>query len=129
MLGRCIIGKHPNPTIENVDYVEGIAHNLLSIDQLCLISYKVIFFNNKVHILLNDEILFRGASLHNIYTISLGGPNNLKCPAASNEACWLWHRRISHACMDQITKLIRKNLVRAFPKIMFDKDKLCDACL
>ena len=54
------------------DYVVGLAHNLLSIDQLCLIGYKVIFFNNEVHILLNDEILFRGTSLHNIYTISLG---------------------------------------------------------
>ena len=30
--------------------------------------------------------------------------------------------------MDQISKLIRKNLVRGLPKIKFDKDKLCDAC-
>ena len=44
------------------------------------------------------------------------------------EACWLWHRRLGHAGMDQISKLIRKNLVRGLPKIKFDKDKLCDAC-
>ena len=98
---RCLetrtIGKHLNLTIENVDYVEGLTHNLISIDQLCSIGYKVLFIDNEVHLRLKNNILYKGTSLHNIYTFDLDTSNNLKCLVISNDSCWLWHRRLSHA--------------------------------
>ena len=41
---------------------------------------------------------------------------------------WLWHKRAAHINMQQLNKLISKELVIGLPKIKFEKDKLCDAC-
>ena len=48
--------------------------------------------------------------------------------AKKNEISWLWHRRLGHASMDLMSKLIRKDLVRGLPKVRFETNKLCDAC-
>ena len=42
---------------------------------------------------------------------------------------WLWHRRIAHINMEQLNKLISKDLVIGLPKHRFEKDRLCDAYL
>ena len=43
IVGKCTIGKDPNTVIENVNLVEGLTHNLLSIAQLCSVGFKVVF--------------------------------------------------------------------------------------
>jgi len=48
--------------------------------------------------------------------------------AKTIESCLLWHRRLGHASMHTITKLISKNLVRGMPKFKVDFDHVCDAC-
>ena len=78
--------------------------------------------------MIGDEVLFKGSSHNNIYTISLGGANNLKCLVVSSETNWLWHRRLGHCGMDLISKLARKNLVRGLPQLGVITDKFCDAC-
>ena len=54
-----------------------------------------------------------------------------------NESClcandvndnWLWHRRLGHARMKILSKLVKNDLVIGLPKLKFDKDKICDAC-
>ena len=85
-------------------------------------------FNNNVHILKDDTILFKGTSLNNTYTIDLSISINLKCQVVSDETCWLWHRRLGHVSIYLISNLVRKNLVRGLPQIKFEKDHLCDAC-
>ena len=127
-IGKGTIGKHHFTILENVDLVEGRAHNLLSIGQLCSKGYRVSFFNNNVHILKHDTILFKATYLNNTYTIDLSISNNLKCLVVSNETCWLWHRRLGHASMYLISKLVRKNVVRGIPQIKLNKDHICDAC-
>ena len=44
------------------------------------------------------------------------------------ETSWLWHRRLGHASMYLISKLIRKGLVRDLPKLSFETNKVCNAC-
>ena len=122
------MGKHPHTTLDDVDLVEGLAHNLLSVAQLCSKGFRVSFFDNVVHIIRDDIILFKGTALNNIYTIDLSVPNNFKCLVVSNDTCWLWHRRLGHASMYLISKLARLNLVRGVPRIKFEKDHICDAC-
>ena len=124
VIGQGTIGKHPQTVLHDVDLVEGLAHNLLSVAQLCSKGYKVSFFNNVVHIIRDDIILFKGTALNNIYTIDLSAPNNLKCFVVSNDTCWLWHRRLGHASMYLISKLVRLNLVRGIPRIKFEKDHI-----
>ena len=41
---------------------------------------------------------------------------------------WLWHRRLGHASMKTLSKLVKNDLVIGLPKLKFDKDKICDAC-
>jgi len=48
------IGIPPYPPIDNVLFVEGLKHNLLSISQLCDIGYDV-SFNKDVCIIQNND--------------------------------------------------------------------------
>ena len=89
VIGRGTIGKHPLNILEDVYLVEGLAHNLLSVGQLCSKGFRVSFFDNVVHILRDNIVLFKSTSLNNTYTIDLSTSNNLKCLVVSNEACWL----------------------------------------
>ena len=41
---------------------------------------------------------------------------------------WLWHRRLGHASMKTLSKLVKNDLVIGLPKLNFDKDKICDTC-
>ena len=59
ILGKCKIGKNPHTIIDNVNLVEGLAHNLLSVAQLCSIGYKVVFEHDNVFIMQGDEIIFK----------------------------------------------------------------------
>ena len=41
---------------------------------------------------------------------------------------WLWHRRLRHASMKTLSKLVENDFVVRLPKLKFDKDKICNAC-
>ena len=87
VIGRGTNGKYSQTILEDVDLVEGLTHNLLSVAQLCSKGFRVSFFDNVVHIIRDDIILFKGNALNNIYTINLSAPNNLKYLVVSNETC------------------------------------------
>ena len=44
-----------------------------------------------------------------------------------NEDTWIWHKRLTHASMDLIGKLLEKDLVVSLPKLNYIKDRICDA--
>ncbi|GJT56190.1 retrovirus-related pol polyprotein from transposon TNT 1-94 [Tanacetum coccineum] len=93
-----------NVTISRVYYVEGLGHNLFSVEQ---------FWDN-------------------LYTLSLGdmmasSPICLLSKASKTKS-WLWHRRLSHLNFGAINHLTRHSLVRGLPKLKFEKDHLCSAC-
>ncbi|GJX54220.1 retrovirus-related pol polyprotein from transposon TNT 1-94 [Tanacetum coccineum] len=48
---------------------------------------------------------------------------------ASKTKSWLWHRRLSHLNFGAINQLAKQGLVRGLPKLKFEKDHLCSACL
>ena len=48
--------------------------------------------------------------------------------AKENEISWLWHRRLGHASMHTLSKLVSKDLVNGLPKLIFEYDHICDAC-
>lgn len=132
ILGVGKIGMPPSITIDNVLYVEGLKHNLLSISQLCDKGLQIIF--NKDSCIVEDEasheIKMVGKRYNNIFMISLDDSSlKLKCLVVNNNNdAWLWHKRIAHIHMDHLNKLVKHDLVVGLPKIKFIKDKLCDAC-
>ena len=55
--------------------------------------------------------------------------HNESCLCANNvNDSWLWHRRLGHASMKTLSKLVKNDLVIGLPMLIFDKDKIYDAC-
>ena len=64
-----------------------------------------------------------------VYIIDIECASTLdKCFSALHDDSWLWHRRLGHASMDLISKILKNDLVKSLPKIDFQKDRICEAC-
>ncbi|GJR95878.1 retrovirus-related pol polyprotein from transposon TNT 1-94 [Tanacetum coccineum] len=103
-----IIGKgtisNDSLKIDNVEHVDNLGFNLLSIGQICNSKCRVTFFEHDSEITKDSRVIGRG--------IRKKG---------------LWHRRLGHANMRLIQSLASKELVRTLPKLKFDQH-FCDAC-
>ena len=76
----------------------------------------------------NDKTIFIGHRCNNIYVINISKyDDHDRCFSSMHDQSWLWHRRLGHANMDLISQLNEDELVRGFPKINFQKDKVCEA--
>ena len=133
VIGIGSVGKqNSNSSIDNVILVKGLKHNLLSVSQLCDKGNKVSFDSNYclVQRLDTNEIVLVGNRVDNIYMINLDNvsSNDGKCLVSKQNDTWLWHRRVAHANMDHLNKLVSKELVIGLPKLKFEKDLICDAC-
>ena len=127
------IGNPEDPSIKNVLLIDGLKHNLISISQLCDKGYKVTFDKRECTIIdaITRKILFIGHRKSNVYKIIIQyEPKTIinSCLVASNDENWLWHRRLGHASMNQLSKLSKGDFVNGLPKLDFKKNKLCDAC-
>ena len=98
---RCI-GKVGNNSlsINNVLYVEGLKHNLLSISQSSDSGYDIVFNQNvcKAVNQKDDTILFTGKRSSNIYKVKFSEleKQNVKCLLSVDDEQWIWHRRLRH---------------------------------
>nr|XP_029151592.1 uncharacterized protein LOC114925959 [Arachis hypogaea] len=75
-------------------------------------------------------ILFVAKRSDNVYGLTLDNlkVQNVTCFSSMEYEKWMWHKSLGHASMLQISKLVKKSLVRGLPNIKFDKDIICDAC-
>ncbi|GJR02658.1 retrovirus-related pol polyprotein from transposon TNT 1-94 [Tanacetum coccineum] len=99
-----------NVTILWVYYVEGLGHNLFSVDGADLLS---------------------GSRDTNLYTISLyhmlkSSPIFLLSKPSKTKS-WLWHRRLSQLNFGTLNQLAKQGLVQGLPKLKFEKDHLSSA--
>ncbi|GJW26753.1 retrovirus-related pol polyprotein from transposon TNT 1-94 [Tanacetum coccineum] len=123
-----------NVTISRVYYVEGLGHNLFSIGKFCDSNLEVTFRQHTCFIRnLEGFDLLTGSRGNNLYTLSLGdmmasSPICLLSKASKTKS-WLWHRRLSHLNFGAINHLASHSLVRGLPKLKFEKDHLCSACV
>ena len=81
------VGAPPFTSIEDVLYVEGLKHNLLSISQLCDKGFKIKF--TKDECLIEDEVShevkLKGTRINNIFMISLNDVSlKVKCLMVNN---------------------------------------------
>jgi len=42
---------------------------------------------------------------------------------------WIWHKRAGHISIKTIAKVSQLDLVIGLPKISFEKEKICEACV
>ncbi|GJS93921.1 retrovirus-related pol polyprotein from transposon TNT 1-94 [Tanacetum coccineum] len=122
-----------NVTISRVYYVEGLGHNLFSVEQFCDLNLKVAFRQHTCFIRnLEGVDLLTGSRGNNLYTLSLGdmmtsSPICLLSKTSKTKS-WLWHRCLSHLNFGAINHLARHGLVRGLPKLKFENDHLYSAC-
>ncbi|GJR15782.1 retrovirus-related pol polyprotein from transposon TNT 1-94 [Tanacetum coccineum] len=127
-----IIGKgtisNDSLKIDNVEHVDNLGFNLLSIGQICDNKCKVTFSEHDSEITKNGKVIGRGIRKKGLYVMKLGNkPKDQICLATIDENSTLWHRRLGHANMHLIQSLASKELVRNLPKLKFDQH-FCDAC-
>ena len=113
--------------------VENLKYNFLSISQLCDKGYIVCFEANACHVInsITNQIIYIGKRHRNVYVIHIDEIvlNNESCLIANDvNDSWLWHRRLRHASMKTLSKLVKNDFVIGLLKLSFDKDKICDAC-
>jgi len=112
--------------------VDGLQHNLLSVSQLCDKGNHVGFTSNQCLItnIKSGEVVLRGKQHNNVYkTCVLELPqNHLTCLSVLDDDIMLWHKRLGHASLSLLNKLVSKGLVVGLPSIKYKNDKVCDAC-
>nr|GEY33498.1 retrovirus-related Pol polyprotein from transposon TNT 1-94 [Tanacetum cinerariifolium] len=119
-------------TIKRVYYVEGLNHNLFSVDQFFDADLEVAFLKSTCYIRdLKGNDLLTGSRGTDLYSITLQdstshNPICLMAKATSLQA-WLWHRRLSHLNFDTINLLSKNDIVVGLPKLKFVKDHLCSS--
>ncbi|GJT79947.1 retrovirus-related pol polyprotein from transposon TNT 1-94 [Tanacetum coccineum] len=114
--------------IDNVEHVDNLGFNLLSIGQICDNKCKVTFSEHDSEITRNGKVIGRGIRKKGLYVMKLGNkPKDQICLATIDENSTLWHRRLGHANMRLIQSLASKELVRNLPRLKFDQH-FCDAC-
>jgi len=48
------------------------------------------------------------------------------CLASMTDDPWIWHKKLGHASMRLIEKLVKNELVIGLPKLDYSKDHICD---
>ncbi|XP_073225551.1 uncharacterized protein [Cicer arietinum] len=112
--GTCIIGKNNSAKIENVQYVDGLKHNLLSISQLCDSGFEVIFKPTlcEVKHSSSGRVFFSGFRKKNLYELYLDDLPTESCFVSIEKDKWIWHKRAGHTSLNTISKLANLELVK-----------------
>ncbi|GJZ63633.1 retrovirus-related pol polyprotein from transposon TNT 1-94 [Tanacetum coccineum] len=101
--------------ISMVYYVEGLGHNLFSVEQFCDSDLEVAFRKHSCYVRDTDGVeLIKGSRGSNLYIISVedmmkSSPICLLSKASKNKSC-LWHRHLNHLNFGTINDLARKDL-------------------
>jgi hypothetical protein len=121
-LGKIAIS--PDQSISNVFLVDSLDYNLLSVSQLCKIGYNCIFRRS------DDLIGFNGVLDGQLYLVDFND-NNAEldtCLIAKTNMGWLCYRRLAHAGMKNLHKLLKGEHILGLTNVHFEKDRICSAC-
>nr|GEW17204.1 retrovirus-related Pol polyprotein from transposon TNT 1-94 [Tanacetum cinerariifolium] len=127
-----VIGKgtisNDSLNIDNVEDVDNLRFNLLSVGQICDNKCKVTFSEHDSKITKDVKVVGRGIRKKGLYVMKLRNtPKDKICLATIDKNSSLWHRRLGHANMRLIQSLASKELVRNLLKLKFDQH-FYDAC-
>ncbi|GJR09668.1 zf-CCHC domain-containing protein, partial [Tanacetum coccineum] len=93
--------------IDNVEHVDNLGFNLLSIGQICDNKYRVTFSEHDSKITKDGKVIGIGIRKKGLYVMKLGNkPKDQICLATIADNSTLWHRRLGHANMRLIQSLV-----------------------
>ena len=130
---------------QEVNHVDNLKFNLLSVSQMCDKGYGAIFSKNSCKIvtpelhqqieqLIANNTLLEARRQGNVYVVDLAHDTSVMTPTcflakASSSETNLWHRRLGHVNLKTINKLSKLNLVRGLPQKEFQCEEHCVPCL
>jgi hypothetical protein len=119
-------------SISNVFLVESLGYNLLSVSQLCHMSYNCLFTNVDVSVFRRSDgsLAFKGVLDDKLYLVDFSKEEaDLDaCLIVKTKMDWLWHRRLAHVGMKNLHKLLKGEHVLGLTNVSFEKDRPCAAC-
>jgi hypothetical protein len=112
--------------------IDSLDYNLLSVSQLCEMSYNCLFTNKDVTVFRrsDDSYAFSGILKGKLYLLKFN-PEELeldKCLIVKNNMGWLWHRRLALVGMKNLHKLQKEGHILELMNVAFEKDRSCGAC-
>jgi hypothetical protein len=129
-LGKIAISN--DNSISNVLLVNLLGYTLLFVSQLCEMSYNYLFMDKGVEVSrrMDSSIVFTGQLKGKLYLVDFSASRvEFKtCLVAKSSMCWLWHHRLAHVGIKNLTNLQRGEHILALTNISFEKDRICSAC-
>jgi len=102
------------------------------VSQLCDKNNLVVFSPTRCLVvnMNTEDVVLRGKRHKNVYKVCIYSlpQNNLTCLSSLNDDVMLWHKRLGHASLFLLNKLVSKDLVVGLPSIKYNDGKVCDAC-
>ena len=100
----------------NVDYVEGLNYNLLSVSQLNNLGCKVGFENNIFKIYdTNGKLIRKGdQTKSNLFYLDI---EDATCVVVKFDDVWLWNKRLCHVNFDNLVSINNMKKIRGLPKL------------
>src|SRR4051812_5905982 len=98
--------------IGGVLLVDGLKHDLISINQLCDKDNFVTFSSSECRIFITkfDQTIFTSSRNRNTYIVNLNKiPSNDVCLLSMDYESWLWNKIIAHIHMEHLNKLVHKD--------------------
>ena len=113
---------------QDVLFVDGLKHNLLSVNQACDKGCEVAFTSKdcKIKFVPSGQLVEKGIrNENNVYVLK---KQKEECHLRKYDESWLWHRRLGHLSFDHIIKLVNNGAVRDLLKISKPHDSICKPC-
>jgi hypothetical protein len=130
---------------DNVNLVDNLKFNLLSVSQMCDKGYGAFFTDKTCKIVtpaavkmiekvITNHISLTAKRSDNVYVVNMLQDNDIPVSTcliskASSKEVELWHRRLGHVNLQTINTLAKQNLVRGLPLKEFQCDEHCVSCL
>lgn len=117
-------------SFNNVYYVPGLRHNLLSVRAITARGFDVIFKESSVQIQKNGSTVACGTIEDNLYRLDFEvnppviDKSALYCKIKNNMK--LWHRRVGHKSMSSLEKLVKANALKEID--INDKNSQVEVC-
>ena len=114
-------------TCDDAYYVEGLNYNLLSVQQLRNIGWKVEFGNKTTKIFdTNGNLIGKGDQTRsNLFYLDI---DDATCLVAKIDDTWLWHKILCHVNLDNLISISHMKRVRGLPKLEKLDNVICKQC-
>jgi hypothetical protein len=127
--GKCLVSLSSGRSkAQDLLFVDGLKHNLLSVSQICDRGCEVTFTakNCKIKTVNTGELIAKGVRIeNNVYVLK---EYKEKCHLRKIDESWLWHKRLGHLNFDHIVKLSNEGAVKDLPRISKPNNFAFESC-